>query len=126
MSQLLEEYTPSTRVGAISGPNFAEEIADQQYTGTVIATRDAAAGSLVQEVMRSDTLRVYASSDVYGVELAGALKEYLRHYLWPRSGLRSGTKYGRLIDHQGLGGDESFCSFYGWKPLYFPRLSRCW
>ena len=70
MSQLLGDLTPSEHVGAISGPNLAEEIAAQQYAGTVIATlhqQDA----LVQEVMRNDTLRVYASADVTGSSLAG-------------------------------------------------------
>ena len=74
MSQVLEAYLPRARIGALSGPNLAEEIADGHYTGTVVASWDPAVAAAVQQVLRSETFRVYASDDVYGVELAGALK----------------------------------------------------
>lgn len=74
MSQILAEVTKSDRVGVLSGPNLAEEIADRQYTGTVIASRDPDVCALVQATLKNETLRVYANDDVYGVELGGALK----------------------------------------------------
>jgi glycerol-3-phosphate dehydrogenase (NAD(P)+) len=123
MSQLLEEYTPSTRVGAISGPNFAEEIADQQYTGTVIATRDATAGSLVQEVMRSDTVRVYASSDVYGVELAGALKNIYAIICGLAAGLGVGQNTVGLLITRALAEMSRFAVSMGGNPFTFLGLA---
>ena len=60
---------------------MAEEIADGQYTGTVVASADAEACALVQEVMRNERLRVYVSADLYGVELGGALQNTCDH-LW--------------------------------------------
>jgi glycerol-3-phosphate dehydrogenase (NAD(P)+) len=74
MSQILDELVPTERIGVLSGPNLAEEIADGQYSGTVIASRDPSVCESVQQILRSDTFRVYANSDVYGVELGGALK----------------------------------------------------
>ena len=74
MSGILEEVLPSVRVGVISGPNLAEEMADGRFAGTVVASRDAALRESVQGALKSSTLRVYASDDVYGVELGGALK----------------------------------------------------
>lgn len=74
MSQVLEDYLPTGRIGVLSGPNLAEEIADGQFTGTVIASRSAELTARVQQVLRSKTFRVYANDDVYGVELGGALK----------------------------------------------------
>lgn len=74
MSGILEEVLPAVRVGVISGPNLAEEMADGHYAGTVVASRDPALRSTVQETLKSATFRVYASDDVYGVELGGALK----------------------------------------------------
>ena len=74
MSQILEDALPKARIGVISGPNLAEEMADGRYTGTVVASRHPDLRATVQEILKSPSLRVYASSDVYGVELGGALK----------------------------------------------------
>ena len=74
MSQILEAALPRTKVGVISGPNLAEEMADGRYTGTVVASRHEELCATVQELLKSPTFRVYASDDVYGVELGGTLK----------------------------------------------------
>ena len=74
MSQILDETLPSAEIGVISGPNLAEEMADGRYTGTVVASRHEQLRTTVQELLKSPTFRVYASEDLYGVELGGALK----------------------------------------------------
>lgn len=74
MSQILAEQCPGHPVGALSGPNLAEEIASGFFAGTVIATPSEALAEQVQTVLKSSTFRVYANSDLYGVELGGALK----------------------------------------------------
>ena len=61
-------------MGVISGPNLAEEMADGHVAGTVVASRHEELCGAVQELLKSPTFRVYASDDVYGVELGGALK----------------------------------------------------
>lgn len=74
MSQVLAEEVPQARLGVLSGPNLAKEIAANQITGTVIASEDESLNRCIQDLLQSGTFRVYASSDVYGVELGGALK----------------------------------------------------
>jgi glycerol-3-phosphate dehydrogenase (NAD(P)+) len=74
MSQILAEEVPTARIGVLSGPNLAKEIANHSPTGTVIASSDAEVRHLVQETLRSDTFRVYANDDMLGVELGGSLK----------------------------------------------------
>ena len=74
MSQVLAEVTGARHIGALSGPNLAEEMAAGQYTGTVIASQHELVRDAVQEVMSSETFRVYGNDDLYGVELGGALK----------------------------------------------------
>ncbi len=74
MSQVLAEEMPKARIGVLSGPNLAKEIAANQITGTVVASDDDELNSLIQDLLHSGTFRVYASNDVYGVELGGALK----------------------------------------------------
>lgn len=72
-----EVIGPSARLAALSGPNLAKEIAANSPTATVIASEDLALAEEIQELMISPSLRVYTSTDVVGVELAGALKNVL-------------------------------------------------
>lgn len=74
MSQILEEIAPRACIGVISGPNLAKEIASHALTATVVASSDEQLCREVQRVLHGQTLRVYASSDRFGVELGGALK----------------------------------------------------
>ena len=74
MSQVLAEECPQARMGVLSGPNIAEEMARGQFAGTVVASRDAKLRQDLQLLLSSPTFRAYTSEDLYGVELAGALK----------------------------------------------------
>jgi len=74
MSQILADEIPDARIAVLSGPNLAREIAQRSPTGTVIASNDAEVRTLVQQVLHSETFRVYANDDMLGVELGGSLK----------------------------------------------------
>lgn len=74
MSQVLAEEMPRQRLGVLSGPNLAKEIAQRQLTGSVIASRDDTVIRAVQDLLGCKYFRVYASHDTFGVELGGALK----------------------------------------------------
>lgn len=74
MSQILNQEAPSSRVGVLSGPNLAMEIAKKDLTGTVIASPDEAVRELVKSALKSKYFRVYANNDMFGVELGGSLK----------------------------------------------------
>ena len=74
MSEILQEVAPQARIGVISGPNLAREVAECALTATVVASDDEALCQEVQRVLHGRTFRVYASSDRFGVELGGALK----------------------------------------------------
>ncbi len=74
MSQILEEEIAQGVVGALSGPNLAEEIAAGKFAGTVIASVDEGLAATVQKYLQSPRFRVYGNTDIYGVELGGALK----------------------------------------------------
>lgn len=74
MSQILEQELSDVKIGVLSGPNFAKEIIQHQYTGSVIASEHQDVVDIVSRVFSSGTFRVYSSKDRYGVELGGALK----------------------------------------------------
>ena len=123
MSQLLGDLTPSQHVGAISGPNLAEEIAEQRYAGTVIATHHQQDAVLVQEVMRNDTLRVYPSADVYGVELGGALKNIYAIVCGLAAGLEVGQNTIGLLVTRALAEMSRFAVSMGGNPFTFLGLA---
>lgn len=64
-------------IGAFSGPSFAKEVAEGQPTAITVAFDDRAVSTLVQREASSETMRLYTSSDVIGVELGGALKNVI-------------------------------------------------
>ena len=69
-----EELPP---IGAFSGPSFALEVAQGQPTAVTVAFEDAAIAARIQQEFSSETLRLYSSTDVVGVELGGSLKNVI-------------------------------------------------
>jgi len=67
----------SLAIGAFSGPSFAIEVAQGQPTAVTVAFDDAEIATRVQQEFSSETLRLYTSTDVVGVELGGALKNVI-------------------------------------------------
>jgi len=64
-------------IGAFSGPSFALEVAQGQPTAVTVAFEDPAVAARIQQEFSSETLRLYTSTDVIGVELGGALKNVI-------------------------------------------------
>lgn len=64
-------------VGALSGPSFALEVAQGQPTAVTVAFHDPAIAARVQHDFSSESLRLYTTTDVVGVEFGGALKNVI-------------------------------------------------
>ena len=73
----LAEVGLTLPIGAFSGPSFALEVAQGQPTALTVAFRDAAIATRIQTEFSSETLRLYTSNDLIGVELGGALKNVI-------------------------------------------------
>jgi glycerol-3-phosphate dehydrogenase (NAD(P)+) len=65
------------RIGALSGPTFAKEVARGDPTAITIASGDAGLAKTVQREFSDPYFRVYTNRDVTGVELGGALKNII-------------------------------------------------
>jgi glycerol-3-phosphate dehydrogenase (NAD(P)+) len=78
MSQILvQESGGGHPVVVMSGPSFAVEVARELPTALSVASDDLAAAERVQAEFRGRSLRLYATSDVVGVEIGGALKNVI-------------------------------------------------
>ncbi len=70
-----QQFTP--RIGALSGPSFAKEVARADPTAITIASTDFELAQTVQREFSDPTFRVYTNEDIIGVELGGALKNII-------------------------------------------------
>jgi glycerol-3-phosphate dehydrogenase (NAD(P)+) len=80
MSEVIAQVvTPkfAPRMAVISGPSFALEAARGEPTAVVLASRDAALATELQEEFAGPNFRLYTNDDVVGVELAGAMKNVM-------------------------------------------------
>ncbi|TXI22438.1 MAG: NAD(P)-dependent glycerol-3-phosphate dehydrogenase [Roseateles sp.] len=75
--EIARELNPAMRVGVLSGPSFAQEVAAGRPTALVAASED---GQLAQDAVQAfhgERLRVYTSADPVGVEVGGAVKNVM-------------------------------------------------
>ena len=77
LSDIIEQELPNSKYGIFSGPSHAEEVSLGVPTAIVIASKNKEVQELVQDTFMNEKMRVYASDDVIGVELGGALKNII-------------------------------------------------
>lgn len=74
MSEVLAEILPHASMAALSGPNLAGDIARGLPAAGVLGCEDETLGQTLLSIFQGTSYRVYASSDLRGVQLGGALK----------------------------------------------------
>ncbi|HJU11321.1 MAG TPA: NAD(P)H-dependent glycerol-3-phosphate dehydrogenase [Candidatus Binataceae bacterium] len=77
MSEVIYAVSQHKRVGALSGPTFASEVARGDPTAIAVASENAELLSTVQREFSGPAFRVYTNTDLIGVELGGALKNVI-------------------------------------------------
>lgn len=77
ISQIIQEKTSVLRIGCISGPNIAQEIAKGLPAATIIASRYDEVIYEGQRLLKNNHFLVYGSRDLIGVELCGVLKNII-------------------------------------------------
>jgi glycerol-3-phosphate dehydrogenase (NAD(P)+) len=77
VSEVIREMLPYAAVVVLSGPTFAREVAAGEPAAVVIASEEIALAEEIQRAFATPSLRLYASSDVVGVELGAALKNVI-------------------------------------------------
>jgi glycerol-3-phosphate dehydrogenase (NAD(P)+) len=80
MSEIITQIVSAQfrpRIGALSGPTFAKEVARGDPTAIAIASSDAECAQTVQQALGDPRFRLYTNDDVIGVELGGSLKNVI-------------------------------------------------
>jgi glycerol-3-phosphate dehydrogenase (NAD(P)+) len=75
--EVLAEVAPNLIAGVLSGPSFAQEVALLQPTALVVASEHEKVRETLVQALHTDKLRIYATSDVVGVEVGGAVKNVM-------------------------------------------------
>ena len=77
LSEVAAEENAGSPIGVLSGPTFADEVARGLPTAVTIAMDEAGTAEMMAERLALSTFRTYASTDVIGAEIGGAVKNVL-------------------------------------------------
>jgi len=116
MSEVIQQATGCPRVGVLSGPTFAREIAAGEPAAITLATTDPALGSFWQKALATPRFRPYTNSDPLGVELAGALKNVIAIAAGVVQGLGHGSNTKAALITRGLAEMTRLAQAAGGRP----------
>ena len=104
MSEVISEVTGAgpERVGVVSGPNLAKEIARREPAASVVACADEGNVTRLRALCHSATFRPYSSTDVVGCELGGAYKNVIALSVGMAVGLGFGDNTTASVITRGL------------------------
>lgn len=111
------------RIGVLTGPNLAREVAEGQPTASVVAMTDDDTARELQHVFMTRTFRVYTNPDVVGCEIAGALKNVVAIAAGIAAGLGYGDNTKAALITRGLAELARLGVALGGDPLTFSGLA---
>lgn len=125
MSEVLMQAAgiEANRVAVLSGPNLAHEIAERQPTATTVACIDEDNARLVQEACAGPYFRPYYTTDVLGVEIAGAMKNVIALANGIAAGMGLGENSQAALMTRGLHEIAQLGKALGANPVTFMGLA---
>jgi glycerol-3-phosphate dehydrogenase (NAD(P)+) len=108
-----QELGDHVRIGALSGPSFAQEVAQGLPCALTVASESSDLCKLVVDAVHSASLRVYSSADVVGVEVGGAVKNILAIATGISDGLGLGLNARAALMTRGLAEITRLCLALG-------------
>ena len=122
-SDVLRDALPKARVAVLSGPSHAEEVARDIPTSVVSAADDPATAEKVQKILMNRHFRIYANTDMVGVELGGAMKNVIALSAGVADGLNMGDNAKAALMTRGLSEIARLGMAMGARPETFAGLS---
>jgi glycerol-3-phosphate dehydrogenase (NAD(P)+) len=125
MSEVICEVTgaDADRVAALSGPNLAREIAEEQPSATVIACADVDRAEALQAACHTRYFRPYTNADLVGCELGGAVKNVIALACGVATGLGFGDNTRASLITRGLAETARLGMALGAEPATFAGLA---
>ncbi|MDR0458511.1 MAG: NAD(P)-dependent glycerol-3-phosphate dehydrogenase [Burkholderiaceae bacterium] len=100
--EIQRQSAPGLRAGALSGPSFAQEVAHGQPAALVAASAHPEVRAALVQALHGPALRIYANSDIAGVEVGGAVKNVLAIATGLADGLQLGQNARAALVTRGL------------------------
>lgn len=126
MSQVIRDELPAKfrlRIGALSGPNHAEEVGRNIPSATVVSAMSKKAAKKFQHMFMTPYFRVYTNPDLVGVEICGAVKNVIAIAAGISDGLGYGDNTKASLITRGLAEITRLGLSLGAQPLTFAGLS---
>ena len=123
MSEVLAEETCLRKVGVLSGPNLARELAARHPTGTLVASRYDEVYERTHRALHNDYFRVYWGKDVIGAEVGGAFKNIVALASGVAAGLGLGENTRALLLTRGMSEMARLGSAMGAEVLTFGGMA---
>jgi glycerol-3-phosphate dehydrogenase (NAD(P)+) len=123
MTEIMLEETCLRQIGVLSGPNIASEMCQGKPAGTVIASRFPRVIEVARDYLKSRQLRVYANTDVVGVELGGTLKNIIAIAAGMATQMQLGENAKSLLITRGLSEIARLGVALGSDPMTFSGLA---
>jgi glycerol-3-phosphate dehydrogenase (NAD(P)+) len=135
LDEVILDEIPNAKVAALSGPSHAEEVSISVPTLLVVASKYENVLMEIQDTFACNTMRVYTSRDIKGVELGGALKNIIAFCAGVAAGLKLGDNTFAALITRGLseltklgvelgGNKETFYGLTGLGDLIVTCLSE--
>ncbi|MET3440701.1 glycerol-3-phosphate dehydrogenase (NAD(P)+) [Variovorax paradoxus] len=121
--EIWAQVAPELLAGVLSGPSFAQEVAEGRPTALVAASPHAAVREALVEAFHGPALRVYANDDIVGVEVGGAVKNVLAIATGLCDGLALGLNARAALITRGLAEMTRFGLALGARAETFMGLS---
>ena len=125
MSEVIREVTGAgpDRVGVVSGPNLAKEIARREPAASVVACADEGVAKRLRDLCHSAAFRPYSSTDVVGCELGGAYKNVIALAVGMAVGLGFGDNTTASVITRGLAETARLATGLGADPMTLMGLA---
>jgi glycerol-3-phosphate dehydrogenase (NAD(P)+) len=116
------ESPPRLHLGVLAGPSFAKEVAAGVPTAVSVAAGTDEEAAFIQELFSGPRFRVYACTDLIGLQLGGALKNIIAIAAGISDGLQYGTNTRAALITRGLAEITRLGVAMGAEPLTFSGL----
>ena len=123
VSEITHEVMPDNPIAVLSGPSFATDVARGLPTAVTLAADNVDHASELAEAISSPALRLYASNDIIGVELGGALKNVIALAVGIARGKNVGASAEAALTTRGFAELVRIAKHFGAQPETLMGLS---